>query len=204
MSGATNFTLFPFAFSILDYSYGIELDSTGAMINNDYGAPMCIKNVSTGVLINNTTGNFLDGVGMHAQYNGIWIQGGSGNLVTGYETSIETHDTGTNCEEETVASNSDGIRIDNSTGNVIYQVDVARGDSTGVHLVNGSRNNFVLSNLVQDSGVGISIKDGTGSNVITSNTLTNNQLDLEDGNSGCDHNLWVGDTYSTHSPKCAQ
>ena len=205
MSGATNFTWFPDAGTIQDYSAGIELDSTGARINNDFGDPMCIKNVSAGVLIKGGTGNIISAVGMLAQYNGIWIDGGSKNIVTGYQTSIAEGVSEADCEAETVASDSDGIRIDDSTGNLIYQVDVAQATSVGVHIVDGSKYNYVVNNLIQGSGVGIGIKnDGSGSNFIYGNTLKNNQLDEQDNNPNCDHDFWGNDIFSTSSPSsCA-
>ena len=205
MSGAANFTWIPDAGTIQNYSAGIELDSTGARIENNFDDPECLENVSAGVLIKSGTGNIVDAVATHAQYNGIWIQGGSKNIVTGYESSIQEGFSTTDCSHETVASDSDGIRIDNSTGNLIYQVDVTQGTSVGVHIVEGSKYNYVVNNLIQGSGVGIGIKDdGSGSNFIYENTLKNNQLDQQDNNPNCDHDFWFNDIFSTSSPSsCA-
>jgi len=204
MSGAKTFTLNPTSTSILNYSAGIELDGIGAEINSDSSAPLFIQQVSAGILISGGTDNEINGVGTHAAYNGIWILNGSNNLVTGYQSSINQGISSTTAGE-VVASDSDGIRIDNSSGNLIYQVDVTQGTEVGVHIVNGSQYNTVLSNLVQNSDVGISVKaDGSGSNFILYNTLKNNQLDLQDNNSNCDHDFWSGNTFSTDSPSCAQ
>jgi Periplasmic copper-binding protein (NosD) len=205
MSGATNFTWQPDAGVIRNYSAGIELESTGAWIENNFDDPECIENVSAGVLIKNTSGNIIDAVATHAQYNGIWIQGGGRNVVSGYESSIQQGFSTTDCSHETVASDSDGIRIDNSSGNLIYQVDLAQGTSAGVHIVNGSKYNNVVSNLIQGSGVGISIKaDGSGNNFIFNNTLKNNQLDEQDNNPNCDRDFWLDNTFTTSSPSsCA-
>jgi hypothetical protein len=190
-----------------NFNIGIQDDGDHAYIGSDYGAPLWIGDqVNTAILLNHVQGSVINGAGMHAIDNGIWIKGGRNNMVTGYETSLQTgrNNPGpSECCWEVIASDSDAIRIDNgSTGNYIYQADVTKAgsDAAGVHVTGQAGMNFIAESAAGSSGTGIQIESGSLRNFIFNNDTFDNGLDLKDANPNCGTNLWSGNNFTTADP----
>jgi len=215
LASAVNFQFFGFAGVINNFNVGILDEANNAAINNDYGAPMWIGDqVSTGILLNGVVGSQVNGAGVHALFNGVFIHGGHNNLITGYETQIEVGGTGgsSECCFEAISSDSDAIRVDNgSYGNVIFQALVVKGgsDGAGIHVTGNSRLNFVGRSQVNGAGTGIRVEKDAGYNTVVKNSVTGNTLDLfegnpPDGNPPCDGDFWTANVFGTSNSSCIQ
>jgi hypothetical protein len=201
-STATNFHLGLFSSGISSFNVGIELDSAGGYVSGNYEEPLQIQSVNTAILINNGSHNTVGYVITRALWNGVWILGGAYNQVIGpYHPDSRGGISG----YAIVGSQSDGIRIDNSIGNLVAHYTVI-GSEAGIHLVNGAQYNVVTTNFVGNSGVGILNKYNAEGNFISGNWLyrpdsqtSTNRIDLQDDNANCD-NRWFDNVFLTASP----
>ncbi|MDX1430905.1 MAG: cadherin-like domain-containing protein, partial [Gammaproteobacteria bacterium] len=140
-----------FAGVVIHGSFATGNEVLGNMIGTNLGGVADYGNDGDGVVIsggasNNTIGGSVPGarnVIVGSGFSGVYITGSSGNFVRGNFVGIDVTGSGT------IANQSDGIELDNASGNVI-------GGTTA------EERNIIGGNL----GVGVSISSGSNNQVL--------------------------------------
>jgi hypothetical protein len=199
--------------NILQSAYGIQLEIEGATIQgfgvgiNVQGSGVAIsggvtggtvtKNEAQGILISHANGVLINTVA--SQVNGgagIELWNASGVIVQGIVT---------------VQGNEGyGLWVRSSSGNQVFNIDAFTNKLAGVYVgevtgdtVTSLNNVFVNGGSVQNGGAGFEIGAGDSNNVVTATgAQANTGMDAVDLNSGCDHNTWVGNSFTTTNANC--
>jgi len=141
---------------------------------------------------------------------GIIVQTGSDNNLIASNNISPNGDAGVSIQTGSNGNLIRGNTVNNNAGAfsgvgilVVQSQDTSirgnqvNGNLVGISLSTAATNNIVFNNTANNNRSGIIMLPGSTSNAAVGNTALGNALDLADGNSGCDSNVWANNTFVT-------